>query len=263
VRKALFMKRSINRYLSLIPCLLLLAVQVSSGAVATSFTYQFTNVFVGTAPASDRAPWIDAVFQDISPGVVHLTISNLNLTGTENVSEFFFNLAPNLNPAKLNFSFGPENGEKPFVNTGVNRFKGNGSGKYDFIFYFDNSDGKNQEFGAGDTLSCDISGISTLTASDFAYLSQSPRRTTAFYAAALIEDLGNSDLTGWISASTITPATAAPEPGSPLLCSLVLSLWLGWRLSKRASRALSRSRRLQPIPMPQRSQRAAKQKPVV
>jgi hypothetical protein len=256
------MKRSINRYLSVIPCLLLLAVQVSSGAVATSFTYQFTNVFVGTAPASDHAPWIDAVFQDISPGVVHLTVSNLNLTGTEKVGELFFNLAPNLDPTKLNFSFGPENYEDPFVKARANRFKGNGSGKYDIIFYFDNSDGKNQKFGAGDTLSCDISGISTLTASDFAYLSQTPRRTSAFYAAALMEDLGNSDLTGWISATTITPTPAVPEPSSPLLCSLGLSMWLGWRLWKRASRALSGFRR-QSIPLPQRGERVAKQKHVI
>ena len=104
---------------------------------AGDFLYHFDYVFGGPAP-SPRSPWLDACFQSLSPGTVRLTVSNLTLTGSENVDQLYFNLNTNLSPASLSFHFAGGSGgfDVPTIATGVNQFKAGGDGKYDILFSF-------------------------------------------------------------------------------------------------------------------------------
>src|SRR5438105_3245683 len=76
-----------------------------STAIAADYQYLFNQTFSGTPPASSNHLWMDAVFRDLTTGTVQLTVSNLNLTGTENVDELYLNLNPAFDPTKLNFTF--------------------------------------------------------------------------------------------------------------------------------------------------------------
>src|SRR5690349_9683000 len=79
----------------------------STPASAYSFVYHFDTggdpIFSGTPPVSP-APWVDALFQDVTPGTVLLTISNPGLTANEKLTEFYINLDPALSPTSLNFT---------------------------------------------------------------------------------------------------------------------------------------------------------------
>ena len=88
----------------------LASVVVHAVAFADGYQYDFAHAFSGTAPASATTPWVQARFIDIAPGTVQLTVSNLNLSGQENVDQLYFNLAPTLDPTKLNFTHVSDSG---------------------------------------------------------------------------------------------------------------------------------------------------------
>ena len=116
---------------------LLVCLLSANSLKALTVVYHFGDVFSGASPASTTQPWLQAVFEDVSPGTVSLSISNPNLTGSENVKGMYFNLNPNLNP--LNLAFTPNGGSggfvAPTISTGVDQFK-TGGGKYDILFAF-------------------------------------------------------------------------------------------------------------------------------
>src|SRR5215510_3356494 len=71
---------------------------------AAAFFLPFDKVFSGGSPASTNTPWVDAYFEDVAPGAVRLSVTNLMLTGTENVDQLYLNLRPSLQPTNLVFS---------------------------------------------------------------------------------------------------------------------------------------------------------------
>ena len=198
--------------------------------------YQFDSVFGGAAPASSNRPWIDGCFRTLSPGTVQLTVSNLTLTGSESVDQLYFNLNPGLNPTRLAFSFSGGSGgfDAPTVSTGVNQFKAGGDGKYDILFLFSQGGSAANRFTAGEYLNCQISGIPTLTAADFGYLSMPVGGAGPFYAAAHVQRISHS-LSGWLDPSGMTPMPSVPEPPSALLFAVGVAGWLvargRWRRS--------------------------------
>lgn len=199
-------------------------VMPACSSVASGILYDFKDVFAGTAPQSSP-PWMTAEFQNITPGVVQLTLSNPNLSGSENAGEVYFNLNPALDPAKLQFSFVGGSGgfDMPQVLTGADQFKAGGDGKYDLKFVFANGGTAASWFGAGEYLVCDISGLPTLTASDFGFLSSPVGGTSPFYAAAHVQRIGTTSVSGWLDATTVTPL-AVPEPKTAGFCLLAAAL---------------------------------------
>jgi len=220
-------------------------------AVADGFQYDFDHAFSGTPPTSLSAPWTQARFQDVGPGTVQLTVSNLTLTGSENVDELYFNLAPNLNPQNLNFTYVTGSGgfDLPSFTEGTNAFKADGDGKYDILLSFNHSGTDQHQFTTGEYFTYNISGISGLTAADFGYLSAPAGGAGPFYAAAHVQRIGPNSFSGWISADMVTPITPIPEPAPAALIALAISLWLGLRLSKRAAKRITSANQLRPIPI--------------
>jgi hypothetical protein len=201
---------------------------------ADAFVYHFGDVFSGDSPVSLNRPWSDALFQDVTPGTVRLTISNLALTRRESVKDMFFNLNPNLHPENLQFSFvsGVGRFDLPAISKGINLFRADDDSLYDLKFSFASGGTVNRRFGARESLVMDISGISGLQAMDFASLSSPTCDTGPFYAAAHIQRIGrDASGSGWI-VPIGNQVSIIPEPSSALLGFLGLAACLARRLAK-------------------------------
>jgi hypothetical protein len=220
-----------------------------SRAFASDYQYILNQAFSGTAPAATNQAWIDTAFRTLSNGTVQLTVSNLNLTGAENVDQLYLNLNPAFDATKLNFTYVSGSGgfDLPSIIEGTNAFKADGDGKYDVLFNFTSNSNDKHQFTQGEWFTYNITGITGLTAADFQYLSMPAGGVGPFYAAAHVQRIGNNDASGWISPTGITPLTPVPEPSAASLVGLALSVYFGLRLWKRASKAADQTRQLRPL----------------
>jgi hypothetical protein len=194
------MKRNIG--LSFSVAALSLAVGLS--ASASTVGYNFGEVSGGTAPAGP-APWIQAVFSDTgSPNTVSLTLSADNLSGSDFVTCWYFNVNPALNLSSLTLTASGSAGSftTPTVETGANAFKAGPDGKFDLLFGFASTGDNSTRFTSGDSLTFTLTGVSGLTADDFNSLSTCAGGSAAYASAAHIE---STDGDGWINpTSTFT-----------------------------------------------------------
>jgi hypothetical protein len=212
-------------------------------SAASGITYQFDNEFSSGTPPSGPAPWITATIQTVTPGTVQLTVANNGLLGSEFVSGFYLNLNTNFNPLNLSISYVSSSGSflAPSVGSGTielgrDSFKADGDGKYDVLFDFSTVSGST--FGAGESITYQISGISGLVADDFVYLSAPNGGHGPFYAAAHVQGIGPSGaLSGWVEPSLGAQVFQVPEPSCGVLLGLSVGL-LGFarRLKTRMSR---------------------------
>src|ERR1051326_3290546 len=122
-----------------------------SPTFAAGYEYLFNDAFSGTAPASTNA-WMEAIFSDVTNGTVQLTVSNLNLTGSENVDELYLNLKPTLDATKLNFTYLSGSGgfDLPSITRGTNSYKADGDGLYDVLFSFTHNSNAQHQFTQGE-----------------------------------------------------------------------------------------------------------------
>ena len=207
-----------------------------------AFYYNFGDVFTGDGPVSSDRPWVTALFQTISPGTVELTLSARSLTASENVDQFYFNLDPSFDPTSLNFAFVGTTGavDLPAVSIGVNQFKADGDGKYDILFDFINGGTDANRFTQGDSVVMDITGIGSLTADDFKFMSAPAGGNGPFFAAIHVQRIGQSaSKSGWVDPidNLVTPV---PEPTGTGLWMLAGGLLLIFRLiATRRSPALA------------------------
>lgn len=220
--------------------LLLTLVLCPGSARASGLLFQFDTPFPTDPDPAGPSPWIDAFFQDVSPGTVLLTITNVNLTAGEFVAGngnganggLFFNLNPALNPAGLTFGFVSSSGNFTVpaqgsavapINTGTDSFKADGDGYYDIQIDFDTSSG--DRFAGGDSVTYQITGIPGLIAADFGYMSQpSNGGSGPFYAAAHVQGLAGGAST-WIEPSQMITISPVPEPSSLVALFIGFCAW--------------------------------------
>lgn len=227
---------------------------ITANAASPDYMYQFNDAFSGSVPASPSRPWIDATFQTLAPGTVRLTVTNMTLTGSENVDQLYFNLNTNLQASKLSFKLVKESGafNTPKISTGLNKFQADGDGKYDILFNFNNGGTANNRFTAGESMTYYISGIPNLAASDFAFLSAPAGGAGPFFAAAHVQRIGpTASLSGWLSATEQTPLSI-PEPSAKALAVLMLGSALALHLSRRTTASGSQQGKLQLARAPMR-----------
>lgn len=188
-------------------------------ANASGILYQFDTPFPSDPSPDGSSPWIDASFQDVTGGVL-LTVNDVGLTSSEFLQGngsganggIFFNLNPNDDPTSLTFTLESESANfGTYINTGENAFKADGDGKYDIVFDF-----STHLFAGGASFSYLISGVTGLTANDFAYLSEPAGGSGPFYAAAHVMGLPpNASNSTWIEpGSGPIQLTPVPEPSS-------------------------------------------------
>lgn len=169
-------------------------------AAQTSFEYN--HAFTGTAPAG-TAPWLHALFDDNGvAGRVTLTLSSAGLSGAETVNGMYFNLDPTLNPNSLSFYYNAAASTGPAASSiaiGVNKYRADGDGYYDIFFNFP-PPGK-VRFSDNETVVYSITGIPSLTAESFRYLSKpGPSNNPGpFFSAAHVQNIGTTNNSGWIA----------------------------------------------------------------
>ena len=202
----------------------------TKGLAASGITYQFDDEFSSGTPPAGSAPWLTATIQTTSPGTVLLTIANNGLVGSEFVSGFYLNLNTNFNPLNLSISYLSSAGSFTIpsvgagtIERGIDSFKADGDGKYDLLFDFSTVSGST--FGAGDSITYQISGISGLDANDFVYLSAPNGGPGPFFAAAHVQGIGtDGSLSGWVDPSLGALPILVPEPSSGALLALSVGI---------------------------------------
>ncbi|MCI0749539.1 MAG: hypothetical protein L0Y32_03185, partial [Nevskiales bacterium] len=112
-------------------------------------------------------------------------------------------LDPALDPTQLSFTY-----VSGVIATDIdqqsNAFKADGDGKYDIVVDYPNGSG----FDANMASVYDITGISTLTADSFYYLSFPSGGHGPFLSAAHVQNTGDGDGSGWV-APVVVPVPAA------------------------------------------------------
>ena len=223
----------------------------SSASRASELTFDFSTVFRGSSlglTVVPGSPVMQAIFQDVSPGVVRLTVSNLNLTANENVPALYFNLNPTLNPADLHFQFESGSGfVGPSVATGDRAYFGPGL-HFGFSLHFLGHGDSSRTFGSGEFVTELISGIPTLTADDFGTFITRRTSPDKYYAVAGIDQLGDTSQSTWLTSDVPKVNVPVPEPGSFALLSALIGAWLALCACKRAGE-FARLCKLQRIPL--------------
>ena len=118
---------------------LALMLGICSTASADTLTYGFGAVWQGGDPAPvGTAPWFTAKFEDTFLGDVLLTLAADNLTGSEKVADFYFNVD---DPTQIT-SFTKTSADPPTliqVSLGLDAYKADGDGFYDIKIELDQS----------------------------------------------------------------------------------------------------------------------------
>jgi hypothetical protein len=194
----------------------------ASPASALTITYDLDFEFSNATPPEGPTPWTTITLDDsVGPNAVRVTISNVNLTGTEAVTEFSLNFDPTLDPTQLTMtvvSAGAVGGAgNVSFSTGVDLFQADGDGKFDLLFDLPPPPGSfASRFTGGETLIFDIeclnlsaTCLSGITAASFDFTSATGGGQGTFHAAAHAQGIGEGgEDSGWIG------DTEVPEPGA-------------------------------------------------
>jgi hypothetical protein len=205
---------------------------VATGSMAGTLTYDFSDSFAGSPPGA-VPPWLEASFTDkgMPANTVQLTLSAVNLSSSEFVSCWYFNLNPSLDASALNISSSSSIGSfgAPSVQTGTDTFKAAGSGKYDILFTFGGAGDSSAGFGADDSVTFTITGIPGLNASDFGFLSTSGDNGPYASAAHIVSGQQNGwvDPASVIHASILTSVSDVPDTAGTLALLSLSALALG------------------------------------
>lgn len=181
-------------------------------ATAGTLTFQLDNVFSGTAPTG-ATPWATATFEDQLGGGVNLTITATGLTGSEFISQFYFNLDPTLTafPYSVVLTGGTQPAAGSSIEQAANCCKADGDGFFDFHISFPDS---GDRFMAGETF---VVSLPTLAAANFNFVSVDNKGVESpFHVAAHVQSIAipgsTNTASGWIA-----DAAPVPEPGTLLL----------------------------------------------
>ena len=199
-------------------------------AQATIITWDLNYEFSEAYQPAGAAPWLRATFEDVGSGIVELTMKAENLTDAEFISEWYFNLDPDFDPAGLRFNYVGgqfpryEIGEVAFA-TGIDFKNIAGGGWFDIGFFFPTSNKpappQYDRFGAVEvsvwdiTFEVDDSPLELFNAEWFNFPSTPSGDNGTYLTAAHVQGIGgNDENSGWIAPSD---SVSVPEPSTMLL----------------------------------------------
>ena len=215
------------RALALTAALAAFAQPATATTITAEFSIQFSN---GTSPGG-TGPWLRATLDDTAgpPGDVRLTLDVLDLTATEFVSTWWFNLNPAINPAQLTFNaFDVTDVTSPTITSSTDCCNADGGGLYDIRLAFATAAGAGR-FTDDETVVIDISWTGgTLFATDFVFPATPQGGSGPFFAAAHIQGIDADPPSTFVAPGPggfVQPlAIPAPEPTSLVLLGTGLAL---------------------------------------
>jgi len=182
---------------------------------ATTITFDLQYEISGGTPPAGTPPWLRATFDDDNtPGSVTLTLTALNLTGSEKVTEWDFNFDPskNLNFLIITQTSGPT---ADSITKDKNNLKGGGDGYFDIGIYFSPS---GPLFTVGSQAVFSLISSEAITANSFNSFSNLKKKgsdLSNIHTVAHVQAIGESaNLSGWVADQ---PPAAVPEPATMFL----------------------------------------------
>lgn len=197
-------------------------LMLGSSSLFAALSLNLDTVVSGTTPAGS-APWLNATFTSLNANTIQLTMSAVNLQGSEFVSNWSFNVVSSQNINNLTFT--PVISPPPSSNTvttgtqsvsGSQTIQVDGGGKYSVQFSFPTSNGTNSRFVNGATAVVDITGAN-INPSIFD-LSSIPGGNGSFFSIAHIQSIGPQGADSAFVGST----GAVPEPSTYLILGSML-----------------------------------------
>ena len=170
--------------------------------------------FTGTPPVG-AAPWLQiGVADTAAPGTVQVTVTAVDLQGSENVSGLYLNTDPALDSELASLKFSYVSGVDPTsFSAAPDGFKADGDGKYDLLLGF-GTGVSGLMGGAGNNQSVFDLSAPGLMATSFEFVSSKGGGTGQYYAAAQVQNTGGSGISGWIGAQSFS---VVPLPGAAWL----------------------------------------------
>lgn len=203
-------------------------------ASAGTVTFHFNTPYTSSVyPAGGVAPYMTAVFEDVSGGV-RLTLSTDGLTEPEFVTAWYFNLDPDMDASKLSFTL--DEGATDAVDADKYTFKkdeddlklGGQAMGFDFgpTFGTDNVDGTrfNWDETFVGTITTSEAG-KTLTANSFRHTNL--EGTMYFYGVAKVQGIAPGDR------STKLGAVVIPLPGAVWGGFALFGVIASWKMTRR------------------------------
>jgi hypothetical protein len=205
---------------------------IASPTTAAVLTTELSTEFSGGADPEGIPPWVTINIDDEgTAGSAYMTITNNGLTGSEFISQMYFNFTPSLDVDDLDFSVVDTEGRfrSPSIKTDEDRWNVAGSGLYDIEFKFKTS--SRDRFEAGESIRFLIRGPQSMTAESF-NVNSTGGDNGSYRIAAHVQSIGQrGDLSGWVGNYTV------PEPATITLLTIGGATML---LRKRRRAALSK-----------------------
>ena len=210
----------------------LLPRSAAAAPIVFDLDVQFSNATLPGGPA----PWLRATIDDtiVTPGFdVRMTLETIGLTGSEFVSDWYFNVAPALNPATFGFVGVNIAASNPIViSHTTDCCNADGGGLYDLRFAFPVPAGPGR-FTGGETVVIDVNWAGgTLTPGDFVFLATPQGGNGPYFSAAHIQGIGAAAALSTFVGADITQA---PEPGLLIMLGGGLAALAARRRTRRSS----------------------------
>lgn len=210
--------------------LLVMGAVIVGESDASIIIMQNSTVFSDGAVAPDGPPpyAISEFDDDDTPGTVTLTISVSDFVGDADLTQFYYNLDPALDPTLLVIS--RISGDGPTaanttIGTGVDLFKADGDGLYDILFDFPPPPGNDSAlFNAGEEVVYEISGIPTLVATSFNFFSTPDGGEGPYVSATHFQSTGSGGQdSAWVGSGP-GEGPIIPEPSSFALAAILVGI---------------------------------------
>jgi hypothetical protein len=160
--------------------------------------------------ATTGSPLMTALFEDIAPNQIQLTITALSLSDNNDfINSVYFNFNPTIDSKNLTFTqTGSIGGVQSLANTANDSYKAiGGGGKFDINLAF------GPTFKNGDTVTFTITGPTGFSIDDFLFQETAAAGRSPIYAAGSIQEKSGIVI---VAGTPVTTDNGAPDAASTL-----------------------------------------------